>query len=134
MLQRSAALLLVAFGIPQTLEQLPQRTVQAALALQQLVAEGADQVPCPALRLAVHWGEVLVDGQASDPTAQLRALGETLAWPVRLLDHVAPGEIVLSPAMGRLVEGWCQVQSREIALSGGPPGPIVVYTVVGNRP
>ena len=44
---------------------------------------GRDQAPCPALRLVVHWGEVLVDGQASDPTAQLRALGETLAWPVR---------------------------------------------------
>jgi two-component system, NtrC family, response regulator AtoC len=84
-LQRSPALLLVAFGIPHTLEQLPQRAVQAALALRQLVAEGADQGPCPALRLVVHWGEVLVNVQASDPTAQLRALGETLAWPVRWL-------------------------------------------------
>jgi Bacterial regulatory protein, Fis family len=60
-LQRSPSLLLVAFGIPRTLEQLPQRAVQAALALRQLVAEGADQAPCPALRLVVHWGEVLVD-------------------------------------------------------------------------
>jgi len=51
-LQRSPALLLVAFGIPQTLEQLPQRAVQAALALRHLVSEGADQAPCPALRLA----------------------------------------------------------------------------------
>jgi hypothetical protein len=32
-LQRSPALLLVVFGIPQTLEQLPQRAVQAAIAL-----------------------------------------------------------------------------------------------------
>ena len=83
-LQRSPSLRLVVFGIPQTLEQMPHRAVQAALALRQLVAEGADQAPCPALRLVVHWGEVLVDVQASDPTAQLRALGETLAWPVRL--------------------------------------------------
>jgi DNA-binding NtrC family response regulator len=74
-LQRSPALLLVAFGIPHTLEQQPQRAVQAALALRQLVAEGADQVACPALRLVVHWGEGLVDAQACDPTAQLRALG-----------------------------------------------------------
>ncbi|HEX9869181.1 MAG TPA: sigma 54-interacting transcriptional regulator, partial [Candidatus Tectomicrobia bacterium] len=44
-LQRSPALLLVAFGIPRTLEQLPQRAVQTALALRHLVAEGADQVP-----------------------------------------------------------------------------------------
>jgi tetratricopeptide (TPR) repeat protein len=133
-LQRSPALLLVAFGMPHTLEQLPQRAVQAALALRQLVAEGADHAPCPALRLVVHGGEVLVDVQASDPTAQLRALGETLAWPVRWLGQTAPGEIVLSPAMGSLLEGWCEVEPREVQLHGGHPGPIGVYLVVGNRP
>ena len=132
-LQRSPALLLAAFGMPHTLEQLPQRAVQAALALRHLVAEGADHAPYPALRLVVHWGEVLVDGQASDPTAQLRALGETLAWPVRLLGHMAPGEILLSPEMGPLVEEWCEVQPREVTLHGGQPGPIRVYAVVGNR-
>jgi hypothetical protein len=53
-IQRSPSLLLVTFGMPQTLEQLPQRAVQAALALRHLVVEGADHEPCPALRLAVH--------------------------------------------------------------------------------
>jgi hypothetical protein len=77
---------------------------------------------------------VLVDGHASDPTAQLRALGETLAWPVRLLGQVAPGEILLSPAMGPLVEGWCEVQPREVPLPGGQPGSIGVSVVVGNQP
>jgi DNA-binding NtrC family response regulator/predicted ATPase len=133
-LQRSPALLLVAFGIPRTLEQLPQRAVQAALALRHLVAEGVDQAPCPALRLVLHWGEVLVDVQASDPIAQLRALGETLAWPVRLLGQVAPGEILLSPEIGPLVEGWCEVQACQVPLRGGQPGPFGVYAVVGNQP
>jgi tetratricopeptide (TPR) repeat protein len=133
-LQRSPSLLLVAFGIPRTLEQLPQRAVQAALALRQLTAERAGQAPCPALRLVVHWGEVLMDVQASDPTAQLRAIGETLAWPVRLLGQAAPGDILLSPELGPLVEGWCEVQAREVSLQGGPPGRIMVYAVVGNRP
>ena len=50
-LQRSPSLLLVAFGMPQTLEQLPQRAVQAALALRHLVVEGTDREPCPELRL-----------------------------------------------------------------------------------
>jgi hypothetical protein len=50
--QCSPALLLVAFRIPQTLEQQPQRAVQAALALRQLVAEGVDHGSSPALRLA----------------------------------------------------------------------------------
>jgi hypothetical protein len=48
-LQRSPALLLVVFGVPQTLEQLPQRAVQAALALRRL-AEGADHAHGPAPR------------------------------------------------------------------------------------
>jgi two-component system, NtrC family, response regulator AtoC len=94
-LQRSPSLLLVAFGVPRTLEQLPQRAVQAALALRQLVVEGGAREPCPALRLVLHWGEVVADVRASDRAAQLRALGETLAWPVRLLGHAAPGEILL---------------------------------------
>jgi DNA-binding winged helix-turn-helix (wHTH) protein len=133
-LQRSPSLLLVAFGIPQTLEQLPQRAVQAALALRQLVVESADREPCPALRLAVHWGPLLADVQARDPTAQLRAIGETLAWPVRLLGQAAPGDILLSPELGPLVERWCEVHVREIPLQTGEPGRIEVYAVVGNRP
>ena len=134
LIQRSPSLLLVAFGIPQTLEQLPQRAVQAALALRQLVAEGADREPCPELRQVVHCGPLLVDVQASDPTAQLRAIGETLAWPVRLLGQAAPGEILLSPEIGLLVEGWCELQAREASLQRGQPGRIRVYAVVGNRP
>jgi class 3 adenylate cyclase len=54
-LQRSPSLLTVTFGVPQTQEQLPQRAVQAALALRHLVAE-APREPRPALRSAVHWG------------------------------------------------------------------------------
>ena len=61
LLQRSPSLLLVVFGIPQTLEQLPQRAVQAALTLQTLVSEGSDGEPCPELRQAVHGGQLLVD-------------------------------------------------------------------------
>jgi hypothetical protein len=37
-LQRAPSLLLVGFGLPYTLEQLPQRAVQAALVLRQLTA------------------------------------------------------------------------------------------------
>ena len=71
-----------------------------------------------------HWGPLLVDVQATDPAAQLRAIGQTLAWPVRLLGQAAPGDILLSPAMGPLVEGWCEVQAREVSLPGGQPGRI----------
>ena len=55
--QRSPSLLMVVFGLPQTLEQWPQRAVQAALAIRQLVIEAearAGLEPCPMVRQAVH--------------------------------------------------------------------------------
>ncbi|HEY5866533.1 MAG TPA: helix-turn-helix domain-containing protein [Candidatus Tectomicrobia bacterium] len=74
------------FGLPHTLEQMPQRAVQAALAIRHQLLEdrAADgKQPDLAVRMAAHLGQVLVDIQASDPTARLLALGETLSLPVR---------------------------------------------------
>ena len=133
-LQRSPSLLLVAFGTPQTLEQLPQRAVQAALALRQRVVAAPDGGPCPEMRLVGHWGPLLVDVQAPDPTAQLQALGETLAWPVRLLGQAGPGEILVSLELGALVEGWYELEAREIPLAGRSPRPARVYAVVRPKP
>jgi DNA-binding winged helix-turn-helix (wHTH) protein/tetratricopeptide (TPR) repeat protein len=133
-LQRSPSLLLVAFGTPQTLEQLPQRAVQAALALRQRVVAPPDGGPCPEMRLVGHWGPLLVDVQAPDPTAHLQALGETLAWPVRLLGQAISGEILVSLELGALVEGWYELEAREVSLAGRPPRPARVYTVVRPKP
>ena len=101
--------------MPQTLEQMPQRAVQAALAIRHQLAEDRapdSRQPGSEVRMAVHLGQVLVDVQASDPTARLLPLGETLSLPVRLLGHAAPGDILLSPQVGRLVEGWFELHGR----------------------
>ena len=90
-LQCSPALVLVAFGMPHTLEQLPQRAVQAALMLRQLVTATPVGEVSPALRQAVHWGQLLVDVAARDPTGQVLPSGDTLTRPVRLLGHTAAG-------------------------------------------
>jgi DNA-binding winged helix-turn-helix (wHTH) protein len=82
--QRSPSLLLVAFGMPQTLEQSSLRAVQAALTLQTLVSEGVEGVPCPELRQAIHRGQLLVEVSASDAPARLLPRGEVMALPVRL--------------------------------------------------
>lgn len=134
LLPSSPGLLLVAFGVPQTLEQAPQRAVQAALALRRLVMEAAEGRPYPELRMAVHWGQVLVDTGAVDPTARLLPVGDTLARPGRLLGYAEPGEIVASPEMGRLAWGWCEPRGREEPLGVGQPDQIGVCTIVGLRP
>ena len=112
-LQRGASLLLVAFGLPHTLEQLPHRAVQTACVIRQMTAEesvAGERAPRPVVRQAVHWGQVLVDGGASDPTAQVFPIAETLAEPVRLLGQAQPGAILVSAPVARLVEGWFELQ------------------------
>jgi DNA-binding NtrC family response regulator/predicted ATPase/class 3 adenylate cyclase len=127
-LQQGPSLLLVAFGLPHTQEQLPQRAVQTALAIRQMATEGQagqEREPRPMVRQAVHWGQVLVDVGASDPTPRVLPIEETLAWPVRLLGQAVPGEILLSSQVGRLVEGWFELQAYE--------EPLAVYSVAGLR-
>jgi hypothetical protein len=127
-LQRGPSLLLAAFGLPHTLEQLPQRAVQTALAIRQMATEGQagqQREPRPIVRQAVHWGQVLVDVGASDPVARVLPIEEALAWPVRLLGQAVPDEILLSSQVGRLIEGWFELQAHE--------GPLGVYAVAGLR-
>jgi DNA-binding NtrC family response regulator/tetratricopeptide (TPR) repeat protein len=133
-LQRAPSLLLVAFGIPHTLEQLPQRAVQGALALRQLVANTPAGDGWPELRQVVHWGELLVDVEARDPTAQLLPIGDTLARPVRLLGLALPGDILVSPKVAPVVEGWYALQACEGPLRGKSSDQIAAYTVLGLRP
>ena len=133
LLQRAPSLLVVVFGLPRTLEQLPQRAVHAALAIRQSVAEvagSAEQTSCPAVRLAVHGGTVLVDAQASDPAARVLPVGETLTLPVRLSGFAAPGEILLSAHAGRLAEGWCEIERREVRLTGQNGERFVAYALI----
>jgi tetratricopeptide (TPR) repeat protein len=133
-LPHTPSLVMVAFGIPRTLDQAPQRAVQAALALRRMATQATDERPAPELRMAVHWGQVLVDTGASDPRAHLLPIGDTLARPGRLLGYGEPGEIIASPEMGRLVGGWCELQAREGLPGTGPPSQIGAYQVVGLRP
>jgi hypothetical protein len=106
-------LLLFAFGLPQTMEQLPQRAVHAALALQELAGDEsplAEEGTRPVLRLGLHWGPVLMAIQARDTSLRVLAVGDTLAMPVRLSGQAAPGEMLTSATMGRVVESWCALQ------------------------
>jgi DNA-binding NtrC family response regulator/tetratricopeptide (TPR) repeat protein len=133
-LPHAPSLVVAVFGVPLMLEQAPQRAVQAALTLRRLVAEAAEAGPSPELRLAVHWGQVLVDTGASDPPARLLVVGDTLARPGRLLGYAEPGEILASPEMGQLVEGWCELRAHEERLGMGQPDPIGASSVIGLRP
>jgi DNA-binding NtrC family response regulator/tetratricopeptide (TPR) repeat protein len=134
LLQRAPSLFLGAFGVPATLEQLPQRAVQAGLAIRRLVADSTAHEGGPSLRQAVHWGPLLVDGGHGDPAlGQVLAIGETLTRPVRLLGYTAPGEILVSPEVASAVEGWCTLEACEGPFRGEPADRVAAYALVGLR-
>ncbi len=136
MMQRSLALSTAVFGLPCALEQMVPRAVQAGLAIQRLVAEARtphSEKPCPTVRLAVHVGTALVDMRASDPTAWLQAMGETLALPVQLLGYAKAGELLVSSQVRHQIEDFCVLQARALRLEAEPSAR-VVYSVAGLRP
>ena len=134
LVQRFASLCLVAFGMTHVLEQLPQRAVQAALAIRQVVAAAQDRVgqaPVPEIRQAIHLGPLLVQGAAHTPASGSFAVGETSSVPIRLLGHAAPGEILVSLPVGRLLAGWCELQARQLWGGAEHHAQEDVYSVLG---
>ena len=84
--------------------------------------------------MAAHLGAVRLDRQAADPRAQVLAVGETLAVPVRLLAQAEAGGIVVSPEVGRMVNGWVALEERLLPLRDSDPTHLHGYVVVGVSP
>lgn len=136
-LQRSPPFLVAAFGLLQALEQMPHRAVHAALTIRHLREDQqltAGLEAGPELRQAVHLGPVLVEVGAPDPVMRLPAVGDTLAVPMRLIGHTAPGEILASTQAGRLLGGAFALQAREVPLAGEHHVAVTAYAVTGRRP
>ena len=62
----------------------------------------------------------------SPSARQLLAVGDTLSLSVRLLGLAAPGELLVSSQVGRLLEGWFELQDRAL--------PFGVSMVIKPRP
>jgi DNA-binding NtrC family response regulator/predicted ATPase/class 3 adenylate cyclase len=134
LLQRVASLYVIAFGLSQGPEQLPQRAVQAALAIRQGVAEAqgcVGQAPVPVVRQALHLGPLLVEEVGHAAATQYLAVGETVSLPLRLLGHAAPGEILVTAQVGRRLAGWCTLEARQLAVAPGHAVQEGVYSVLG---
>jgi tetratricopeptide (TPR) repeat protein len=59
---------------------------------------------------------------------------DTLSLPVRLLGLAAPGDILASPQVGRVVEGWCELQARALPYRAANGEQANAYAVVGLKP
>jgi transcriptional regulator with AAA-type ATPase domain/tetratricopeptide (TPR) repeat protein len=127
---RTATRLTAAFGVPRALEQLPERSVQSALAIQRLVADEADETR-PEVRQAIHVGMVRVDTNAPEPAATIVPVGDTLALAERLLGHAGAGELLVSPQAARRIEASCELRPR--ALRVGEAERLDAAVVLGRR-
>jgi DNA-binding NtrC family response regulator/tetratricopeptide (TPR) repeat protein len=129
--QRAPSRLTAAFGIPRALEQTPQRAVQAGLAV--LHAVTRETGPRPALRAAVHVGDLQLDASAPDPTVNLFPIGDTFSLPERLLGHAGSGEILLSPAAARRVERAFELSARAVQLGPSEDDRLTAHAVAGQQ-
>jgi DNA-binding NtrC family response regulator/tetratricopeptide (TPR) repeat protein len=129
---RAPARLLAVFGVPRALEQMPQRAVQAAWALQRLVESAPG--PRPQLRTAVHVGTLHVDTSAVTSPGGILAVGDALALPERLLGHAGEGEVLTSSQAARRIDRFCELQERPLQIGPRDNDRITAYAVVGQRP
>jgi DNA-binding NtrC family response regulator/class 3 adenylate cyclase len=137
LLQRATPPLIAAFGLLEALEQLPQRAVQATMAIRQLVAEAQStdgREPVPEVRQAIHLCTVLVEQQGHELPAQSPVVRAMPSIAVRLLGHAGPGEVLVCSQLGQMVSGWCELQAREMPLEVGTPHRLRAFSVGGVVP
>jgi tetratricopeptide (TPR) repeat protein len=61
-------------------------------------------------------------------------VGETLALPVRLLGHAAPGEVLVSAPIARLTQEWVEVNACPLPSGNEPAAQLLAYRVGGPLP
>ncbi len=124
------------FGAPLAHEDHAVRACYAALALQAALRRYSEEVR-RTHGLAVHFrvglnsGEVVVRSIDNDLHMDYSAIGQTVHLAARMEQLATPGNILLTPATLRLVEGLVRVNALgPIPVKGLAP-PVEVYALVG---
>ena len=124
--------LLVYFGYPLAHEDDAQRAVRAALEI--IAAVASERVRLGKilqLRIAIHTGLVVVGrlGGETNPNP-LAISGETPNIAARLRNFAEPGQVVVSAATRRLIQGFFVCRSLGIPALKGVVAPIEAFEVV----
>lgn len=124
------------FGAPIAHEDHAWRAVLTAVSLQRRLHDGAtplghhDGVDV-STRLGLHTGLVIVGAIGDNLRMDYTAIGDTTNVAARFQSAATPGQIVISEATYRLVEGYCQTHSLgELSLKGKAE-PMTAWEVVG---
>jgi class 3 adenylate cyclase/tetratricopeptide (TPR) repeat protein len=122
------------FGAPIAHEDHAQRALLAAVDIREavlcpLTLESGEPVRL-AVRMGLHTGFVVVGAIGDNLRMDYTAVGDTTNLAARLQQMAAPGEILASEAVARLVEGHASLEPCGQADVRGRRAPVTVFKVV----
>ena len=129
--------LMALFGAPIAHEDHARRAVLSAIGLQQSLKEAVlgepYSVEC-AFRIGINSGLVVVASIGNNLRMDYTAVGDTTNLASRLQTQCEPGEILVSEATARLIEGYIRLEALEPVEVKGKTEPVSVYKVLGSLP
>ncbi len=124
-------------GAPIAHEDHARRAVLSALGLQQQLKETALGEPygvaCQ-FRIGINSGLVVVGSIGDNLRMDYSAIGDTTNLAARLQTQAEPGEILVSEATARLVEGYIRLDALEAIAVKGKTEPVSILKVLGTLP
>jgi adenylate cyclase len=119
------------FGAPIAHEDDPERAVETALAMQEVVQRRSERAPSPlSLRIGINSG-LVVAGAVGDGT-QTGVMGDAVNVAARLQQGAGVGEIVISASTSRRVRERFEVESAGALDVKGRAQPVDAYRLIGR--
>jgi class 3 adenylate cyclase/tetratricopeptide (TPR) repeat protein len=127
------------FGAPVAHEDHAIRAGYAALKMQELIADLADQTRHQhgidvQIRVGLNAGEVVVRGIGNDLTMDYTAIGQTTHLAARMEQLAAPGTIFVTEGYTRLTEGYLHFKPLGLMQVKGLNEPFDVYQLIDAEP
>jgi class 3 adenylate cyclase len=128
------------FGAPVAHEDHPQRTLYAALRMQEAMRLYAERLRADKglnlqLRIGAKIGEVVVRSiQTGTQQTEYSPIGHSTSLAARLQTLATPGSTVISGSMRGLVEGYFQLKGLGPTRIKGVTEPVEVFEVTGLGP
>jgi class 3 adenylate cyclase len=125
------------FGAPIAHEDHARRAMLAAVGIRRALAERplcleSGEAVALELRMGAHTGFVVVGAIGDNLRMDYTAVGDTTHLAARLQQLAEPGDILISDATARLVEGYARLESRGPTAIRGRSEPVVVHALLGT--
>ncbi len=130
--------LMALFGAPVALEDHALRAVEAALAVQETIGGYSEDLKRDRgaeirLRIGLNTGLVVVGKIGDDLRMDYTAVGDTTNLAARMQGLAEPGDILVTDATHRLVEGYVRGQSLGLVHVKGVSEPVPAHRITGRR-